>query len=219
MTQYGHISYQLLCEIAPYQDSYQDIRCLSLVDRTSTSEITMEKAKEVKDQVLEAGKKGKEKLEEIQKKEWAEPTATALKAAANVVSIIPPPVGNVLKGALSLGGTILNPDPSLADLRRAKEEIKEEMKTVFKEVAKDMAKIRGELSGLRNDMEDVLKLISDKEFYEGIETIDAYHRYYMDGLNDLETTNENFDAFNFQISFNKHFRVEKIFKFLKFRVS
>ena len=84
----------------------------------------------------------------------------------------------------------MNPDPSLADLRRAKEEIKEEMKTVFKEVAKDMAKIRGELSGLRNDMEDVLKLISDREFYEGIETIDAYHRYYMDGLNDLETTNE-----------------------------
>ena len=43
----------------------------------------------------------------------------------------------------------------------------------------------------------------------------------MDGLDDLETTNENFNAVavNFQISFNKHFRVEKIFNFLKNRVS
>ena len=181
----------------------------------------MEKVKAAKNQILETGKTGMAKLEEIQKKEWAEPTATALKAATSVVSFIPPPVGNVLKGALSLGGTILNPDPSLADLRRAKEEIKEEMKTVFKEVAKDMAKIRGELSGLRNDMEDVLKLISDREFYEGIEIIDAHHRYFMDGLNDLEITSESFKTVeaSFQISFNKHFRVQKIFNFLKNRVS
>ena len=177
----------------------------------------MEKVKEVKDQVLETGKKGKAKLEEIQKKEWAEPTGTALKAAASAVSLIPPPVGNVLKGALSLGATVLNPDPSLADLRRAKEEIKDEMKTAVHEVAKDMANIVGELSALRTDMEDVLKLISDKEFYEGIETIDAHHRFYMDGLNDLEVTNESFKTVeaSFQISFNKHFRVQKIFKFLK----
>ena len=181
----------------------------------------MEKVKEVKDQVLETGKKGKAKLEEIQKKEWAEPTGTALKAAASAVSLIPPPVGNVLKGALSLGATVLNPDPSLADLRRAKEEIKDEMKTAVHEVAKDMANIVGELSALRTDMEDVLKLISDKEFYEGIETIDAHHRFYMDGLNDLEVTNESFKTVeaSFQNSFNKHFRVQKIFQFLKIRVS
>ena len=181
----------------------------------------MEKVKAAKDQVLETGKKGKEKLEEIQKKEWAEPTATALKAAASAVSLIPPPVGNVLKGALSLGGTILNPDPSLADLRRAKEEIKDEMKTAVHEVAKDMAKIGGELPALRTDMEEVLKLISDKEFYEGIEIIDAHHRFFMDGRNDLENTSESFKSVeaSFQISFNQHFRVQKIFKFLKIRVS
>ena len=182
----------------------------------------MEKVKAAKDQVLEAGKKGKAKLEEIQKKDWAEPTATALKAAASAVSLIPPPVGNVLEGALSLGATVLNPDPSLADLRRAKEEIKDEMKAAVHEVAKDMAKIGGELSALRTDMEDVLKLISDKEFYEGIESIDAHHKYYfINGLNDLEITNESFKTVeaSFQISFNKHFRVQKIFNFLKHRVS
>ena len=140
----------------------------------------MEKLKEAKDQVLEAGKRGKAKLEEIQKKEWAEPTGVALKAAASAVSLIPPPVGNVLKGALSLGGTVLNPDPSLADLRRAKEEIKDEIKTEVREVAKEMSEIRGELSILSWDLKDFLKLISDREFYEGIETIEAHHRYFMD---------------------------------------
>ena len=181
----------------------------------------MEKAKQVKDQVVEAGQKGKEKLEEIQKKEWAEPTATALKAAASAVSLIPPPVGNVLNGALSLGATVLNPDPSLADLRRAEEEIKDEMKVAVHEVAGIMSKMGGELSSLRVDMK-VLELISDKEFYEGIEIIDTHHKYYfMDGLNDLENTSDSFKAVeaSFQMSFNKHFRVQKIFTLLKIRVS
>ena len=182
----------------------------------------MEKLKAAKDQVLETGKKGKAKLEEIQEKEWAEPTGKALKAAASVVSLIPPPVGNVLKGALSLGATVLNPDPSLADLRRAKEEIIDEMKTEVHEVAGIMTKMGGELSCLRGDMKIVLELISDKEFYEGIETIDAHHKYYfITGPNNLEMTNESFKTVeaSFQISFNKHFKVQKIFKFLKLRVS
>ena len=181
----------------------------------------MEKAKEFKDQVVDTGKKGKEKLEDIQKKEWAEPTGKALKAAASLVSFIPPPVGNVLKGALSLGATVLNPDPSLADLRRAKEEIIDEMKTEVHEVAGIMNNMGGELSSLRGDMKIVLELISDKEFYEGIETIDAHHRYYMDGLDNLEMTNESFKTVevSFQTSFNKHFKVQKIFNFLKTRVS
>ena len=124
-------------------------------------------------------------------------------------------------GRLLLGGTVLNPDPSLADLRRAKEEIINEMKVVFNEVAKDMAKIGGELSALRSDLEDVLMLICDREFYEGIETINAHHRYFFEGLENLEITNESFKTVeaSFQISFNMHFRVRKIFKFLKIRVS
>ena len=121
-----------------------------------------------KDQVVNAGKKGKDKLDDIKSKEWAEPTGKALKAAASVVSVIPPPVGSVLKGALSMGGTVLNPDPTLADLRRAKEEIKEEMKIAFIEVTRNMGDITSELSTLRSDIQPLLKLISDKEFYEAI---------------------------------------------------
>ena len=145
-----------------------------------------------------------------------------MKAAASVVSLIPPPVGNVLRGALSLATTVLIVDPSLDDLHRTKEEIIDEMKTVAHEVAGDMTKMGGELSSLRSDLKVVMRLLSDKEFYKGIEIIDAYHKnYFMEGLNDLENTNESFKTVeaSFQISFNKHFRVQKIFQFLKIRVS
>ena len=140
----------------------------------------MEKMKQLKDQALNAGKKGKEKLEEIKSQDWAEPTGKALKAAAGVVSVIPPPVGSVLKGALSMGGAVLNPDPTLADITRAKNEIKEEVKDAFIEVARDMGDIRGDLQDLRGGVKDVLKIFSDEAFYEGIATIDAYHKFYTD---------------------------------------
>ena len=95
------------------------------------------------------------------------------------------------------------------------------MKTLVHEVARDMTKMGSELSSLRGDLKDVIKLISDKEFYEGIENIDAHHKFFMDGLNDLERTNESFKTVeaSFQISFNKQFQVQKIFSFLKIRVS
>ena len=49
----------------------------------------MEKVKGLKDQVVNVGKKAKDKLDDIKSKEWAEPTGKALKAAAGVVSVIP----------------------------------------------------------------------------------------------------------------------------------
>ena len=170
-----------------------------------------------KDQVMNAGKKGKDKLDDIKSKEWAEPTGKALKAAASVVSVIPPPVGNVLKGALSMGGAVLNPDPTLADLRRAKDEINNAMQAAFQEVAEDMGDMKTELSDLRGDIGPVLQLISDKEFYDGIATIDAHHEFYTENPEDLEGTNDDFEAVatSFQISFKKNFRVSKIFHFLK----
>ena len=100
---------------------------------------------------------------------------------------------------------------------RSKEEIIDEVKIAFLEVAKDMGDITPELLDLRSDMQDLLKLVSDREFYEGIENIEAYHKFYTDNCQDFETTNEDFKdvATKFQISFNKSFRVPKIFHYLK----
>ena len=43
------------------------------------------------------------------------------------------------------------------------------------------------------------------------------HQYFMEGLHNLEETYESFklQEASFQISFNKHFKVEKIHKYLK----
>ena len=174
------------------------------------------------EKVKKAGKKGKakfeSKLEEIQNSQWAGPIATVLKTAATLVTLVPDPGGTVLEAALSLGASVLKPDPDLAaDLQGAKKELKDGLE----DVAYEMANIRGEVSALRIDVGDMLRLMSDREFYEGIETIDAHHQFYMEGLHNLEDTNESFRTVeaSFQITFNKHFRVEKIFKFLKTRGS
>ena len=173
--------------------------------------------KEAGKELGEAGKKAKAALDKIRENEWAERTGSVLKVAAKLVENIPFPAGTILKGVCSMGGTLLNPDPSLADLRRAKEEINNAMQAAFLEVAEDMGDIQSELSDLRGDIGDVLKLISDKEFYDGIATIDAHHEFYTENPEDLEGANEDFEAVatSFQISFKKNFRVSKIFHFLK----
>ena len=72
-----------------------------------------------------------------------------------------------------MGGALPNPYPTFGDLQ-AKDKIKGKMKIAFLEVAKDMGDINAELLVLRSGIEDVLKLISDKEFYDGVATIDAH---------------------------------------------
>ena len=177
----------------------------------------MEKVKGFGKKVAEAGKTGKSKLDEIRTKDWAEPTGAVLKAAANVASLIPPPAGGVIKGALSMGGSLLNPDPTLADLRRAKEEIKEELQSNFKEVAVQMSEMGGDLSYVRDKVEDLMEMITEKEFYHGIEEVDANHEYFLEGIENLQKTVEEFrtKAADFQTTFKRNFKVTKIFKYLK----
>ena len=146
--------------------------------------------------------------------------------AATLVSLVPDPASTILEAALSLGATLFSPKPDLAaDLQKAKEEIKDETKIVFKEVVQCMSEIHGELLALRSDMENMLMLIihshSHRKFYKGIDIIDAHHSVFMEGLDNLERTNERFQTLEvtFRASFKKHFQVEKIFKFLKIRVS
>ena len=177
----------------------------------------MEKVKAIGKKVADAGKAGKSKIDEIRTKDWAEPTGAVLKAAANAASLLPPPVGGVIKGALNMGGSLLNPDPTLADLRRAKEEIQDEVRSTFKEVAQEMSEIEDDLSALRNNIDDLLEIITEKEFYRGIEEVNANHEYFMEGVENLEKTIEEFrtEATAFQTSFKRNFKIKKIFNYLK----
>ena len=91
-------------------DSYQlssapsQFTVIGNTQRGTLSFDAMEKIKVFGKKVGEAGKTGKSKIDEIRTKEWAEPTGAVLKAAANAAGLIPPPVGGVIKGALSIGG-------------------------------------------------------------------------------------------------------------------
>ena len=64
----------------------------------------MEKMKQLKNQAMNAGQKGRDKSEEIRFQDWAEPTGATLNAAVRVVSVIPPPLGSGLKGAFPTHG-------------------------------------------------------------------------------------------------------------------
>ena len=89
------------------------------------------------------------------------------------------------------------------------------MKNEFQEVAKGMGDIRSDLSDLRGSIGNVLKLVSDQAFFDSIETIDAYHEFYTD----LETPTKTSKMWqqSFSFSFNKSFKVAKIFHYLKIK--
>ena len=65
----------------------------------------MEKVKGLGNKVVEAGKAGKSKINEIRMQSRAETTGAVLKAAANATSLLPPPAG----GVITMGGSLLNP--------------------------------------------------------------------------------------------------------------
>ena len=70
----------------------------------------------------EAGDHVKAKVDEIRENPRAEKAGSALKFVGNLADTIPSPAGKILKGVCSMGAAVLNPDPTLADLRRAKED-------------------------------------------------------------------------------------------------
>ena len=177
----------------------------------------MEKVKGFGKKVAEAGKTGKSKLDEIRTKDWAEPTGAVLKAAANIAGLIPPPAGGLIEGALNMGASLLNPDPTLADLRRAKEEIKEEVRSSFKDATQDMSEVKDELSVVRDGINNLMEMITEKEFYKGIEDVQANYEYFIEGMENLRKTVKEFrtKAADFQTTFKRNFKVSKIFKYLK----
>ena len=177
----------------------------------------MEQLKGTGKKMALVGKKGKSKLDEIRTKDWAEPTGAVLKAAANIAGLIPPPAGGLIEGALNMGASLLNPDPTLVDLRRAKEEIKEEVRSSFKDATQDMSEVKDELSVVRDGVNNLMEMITEKEFYKGIEDVQANYEYFIEGMENLRKTVKEFrtKAADFQTTFKRNFKVSKIFKYLK----
>ena len=66
-----------------------------------------------------------ESLEKIRSKSWASPTAVALGATATILEKYGKdiPGSGIIGGALKLGSTLLNPSPTLSDLKKQGREI------------------------------------------------------------------------------------------------
>ena len=85
----------------------------------------------------------KKSLDRIQSKPWSEPIGQALQATADIVNSLRGfiPGAGMIAGALSLGATLLNPQPRLKDLH--KEII--ELKKFSKSITTDMKEIKDEI--------------------------------------------------------------------------
>ena len=74
----------------------------------------------------------KKNLRKVQEKPWAEPLGTALKVTGKIVETCVPGAG-LIGGALSFGASLLNPEPTLEDIRAQKIE----MQKAFQDISED----------------------------------------------------------------------------------
>lgn len=127
----------------------------------------------------------KEGIDKVRAKEWAEPVGTALKVTSSIcegLGTFVPGVGFV-GGALKMGSCLLNPAPSLADLKRTQKEIeetmngssgvvkdllekkldelKEDMKNPQAEILQDCAVIKAEVQATATKMSDDMRQIEE----------------------------------------------------------
>ena len=121
--------------------------------------------------------KGKSKLQEIQRKPWAEPAASALNITGTIINSLGASIPGIgfLGGALKVGSAILNPDVKLADLRRTEdalsagqkiimEDIKEvqtEVKQRFREVAQEMNRISPDVERIGGVVNAIFSTITE----------------------------------------------------------
>ena len=132
-------------------------------------------------QVKEFSGEVKAKLDDIREKDWSETTAAVFKVTGSIVdglSFIPG--ASIIGGALKLGSSVLNPDPSLADLRRSENEIKKEIKESFLSVTDDMENVSHEIKLVREEIAQVMEVICNIKFNEGIEYFNELYEIFLE---------------------------------------
>ena len=158
--------------------------------------------------------KVKTRIDDIRKKPWAEPTAMALKTTGKIINGLSPfPGSSILAGAFGLGASVLNPDPTLADLRRTEESIKLEIKQNFEEISSEMRNMKYQLNNMESKIDEVLAIITDSHFKSGIEKIAAVYENFVDGQGSIDNMFLTFQyqAGDLQTTFTQHCNVSKMF--------
>ena len=107
----------------------------------------------------------KDAVDKIRDKSWAKPTGTALSATASIVEHLEwIPGVSIIGGALKMGSSLLNPAPSLADIKEQVKELENHMdssigfmKEVLEQKIKELKRNRKEL--LQVNLKTTLKTI------------------------------------------------------------
>ena len=162
----------------------------------------------------------KDGIEKVRSKSWAEPTATAMKVTSSIcdrMGNFVPGVG-LIGSTLRIGANLLNPAPTLADLRRSEQEIvarldgetgiiktvlnreleklREDMKHPYTEIRTDLDAVKDEIQACFSDMTPHMRNISEE--LADMKNIIS-HTYqlvrdirYRDGIEKIEGAYENF---------------------------
>ena len=80
--------------------------------------------------------KGKSKLQEIQRKPWAEPAASALNITGTIINSLGASIPGIgfLGGALKVGSAILNPDVKFEDQWKAEDALSSGQKIISEDI-------------------------------------------------------------------------------------
>ena len=115
--------------------------------------------KAVMNKIKGVKKSADESLAKVRGKKWSKPLGKTLGVTGKIVTTIGaavPGVG-ILGSALSMGATLLNPEPTLKDLQKSMNEMKQELKSIT-ETDEDLKAILEE--GLREEIKEMEEKIS-----------------------------------------------------------
>ena len=181
--------------------------------------------------VKETANYAKEKKENIQSKPWAEPVGIALGVTSSILNGLGSfvPGLSILGGACKMGSVLLNPSPTMHDLKRQTNdlekklenssgltkdalekkmeelqektflEIRGEIQTLAKEISKEMQSFKNELHDVKLVLEKTFQIISDIRYKDTIEKVDAAFDTYLDGSNNMSQTFNHLEGFLFEM--------------------
>jgi gas vesicle protein len=156
----------------------EDLDMGDMEDMEHGSQTWMAKAKGAMGHVSEG-------LEKVRAKEWAKPLGKALKVSGKIVKSMDfLPGAGIIGGALSIGATLLNPEPTIKDLQKDLKEIQRTLADgaqnkiiidalqskqteIEGKIANPAAEIRADFEEVKSEMKSMMEKVS--EFNEHIE--------------------------------------------------
>ena len=163
----------------------------------------------------------KESIAKVRSKKWAEPVGVALGATASICNGMGNsgiPVVGIVGGGLKMGASLLNPNASLADIKRVEKAIKENMDEEFEHLKDGIdtnfrklnEKIENFQPEIRQDLDEIKKEVRESVMHIALEMDNikkelsdiksiVNHTYrlvrdvrYRDGIEKIEAAYETF---------------------------